>query len=56
MGGTEIMAGRRLRTAKRNERAREKFWNEHGEKVRLTLIGGSVLLISVVIANLAFGG
>lgn len=50
------MAERRLRTAQRKKRARAKFWTDHGEKVRLTAIGGSIVLIAALIAKSLIGG
>lgn len=54
--GLSDMAERRLRTAQRKKRARAKFWSDHGEKVRLVLIGGSVVLIATWIAKALLGG
>ena len=56
MEQTAAMSGRRLRTAKRKQRAREQFWNRNGERVRLGLIGASVVLVSFMILKLVLGG
>ena len=45
------MAERRLRTAKRKKRERARFWEDHGEKVRLGLIGAVMVIVAYVIAK-----
>lgn len=50
------MAERRLRTATRKKRARARFWDTHGEKFRLALIGGTIVVLVSWIAKLALGG
>jgi len=50
------MAERRLRTAQRKKRAKARFWDEHGEKIRLALIAGAMVAGSVMIAKAALGG
>ncbi|MDB5449530.1 MAG: hypothetical protein JWQ52_658 [Phenylobacterium sp.] len=49
------MAERRLRTAQRKKRARAKFWDRHGEKLRLMLIGSALVLIAGCVAKAALG-
>lgn len=50
------MAERRLRTAQRKKRAKARFWDEHGEKIRLALIAGGMVVASIVVAKAALGG
>jgi hypothetical protein len=49
------MAERRLRTATRKKRERAKFWDKNGEKIRLGLIGGAIIIFAVWIARSALG-
>jgi hypothetical protein len=43
------MPGRRTRTAYGRRRARDKFWHENAEKVRVVLIaGGTILAVSLL--------
>ena len=49
------MAERRLRTAQRKRRERAKFWDRNGEKIRLGLIGGAIIVLGVMIARAALG-
>jgi hypothetical protein len=46
------MPGRRTRTAYGRQRAREKFWQEHAEKVRVALIAGGAILATSLVAQL----
>lgn len=50
------MNDRRLRTATRKKRARARFWDSHGEKFRLALIGGTVVVLVSWIAKVALSG
>lgn len=56
-GMTDLRIGftrrRRQRTTAWKARARQKFWTEHGEKVRLILIGGCVVAAASAFAVLA---
>ena len=45
----------RLRTKVLKMRARARFWDDHGEKIRLVLIGGSVVLVVSAVAKIALG-
>ncbi|MFC3070101.1 hypothetical protein [Phenylobacterium soli] len=45
-----------MRTAQRKKRARAKFWDEHGERVRLALIAAGMVAGASLIARLAVGG
>lgn len=49
------MAEKRLRTAQRKKRARARFWDQHGEKFRLGLIGGGTVLVVYFIAQKLLG-
>jgi hypothetical protein len=49
------MAEQRLRTKVRKMRNRAQFWDTHGEKIRLTLIGTGVVVIVSAIMTLAIG-
>lgn len=43
------MSGRRRRTTHGKRRAREKFWQEHADNVRVALIaGGAILAVSLL--------
>lgn len=44
---------RRLRTAQRKKRARARFWDDHGEKIRLGLIGTAMVIVAYVVAKAA---
>ncbi|WP_279386494.1 hypothetical protein [Phenylobacterium hankyongense] len=44
-----------MRTAQRKKRARAKFWDRHGEKVRLMLIGSGLVLIAAFVAKATLG-
>jgi hypothetical protein len=46
------MPGRRLRTAQRRRRARARFWDYHGDKLRLALIGGGMVLVTSLAAQM----
>lgn len=46
------MPRRRERTAYGKRRAREKFWNEHAEKVRVLLIAGGTIAAVSLLAQL----
>jgi len=47
------MAERRLRTSQRKKRARARFWDDHGEKIRLGSIGAVMVVVAYVIAKAA---
>lgn len=49
------MRERRLRTAVRKKLARARFWNVYGERIRLALIGASMVLAASWIARMALG-
>jgi cell division protein FtsL len=49
------MGERRLRTAVRRKRERARFWTEHGEKVRLTVIAVIAVLLSTFIVKTTLG-
>lgn len=42
----------RLRTAVRKARERHAFWDRHGERFRLSLIGVGVVAVATTIAKL----
>jgi hypothetical protein len=44
-----------LRTSQRKRRARARFWEDHGEKIRLGLIGGAMIVVAYMIAKAALG-
>jgi hypothetical protein len=46
------MPGRRTRTAYGKQRARERFWHEHADKVRVGLIAGGAILVTSLVAQL----
>ena len=46
-------SGRRLRTTHWKKRAREKFWTEHGEKFRLVLVGGGMIVLATALMAFA---
>ena len=46
------MPGRRRLTEHGRRRAREKFWHEHGEKLRLALIGGGAVVVVSLLAKM----
>jgi hypothetical protein len=46
------LSGRRPRTTEWKRRARQKFWVEHGEKLRVLLIGGVVAVVVSAVAAL----
>jgi hypothetical protein len=50
------MSERRLRTAQRKKRARAKFWDSHGEKIRLALIAAGMVVAASLVARAALGG
>jgi hypothetical protein len=54
-GGVGTMAERRLRTAQRKKRARARFWQDHGEKIRVGLIATAMVLVAVFVAKKALG-
>jgi hypothetical protein len=54
--GWRRMSERRLRTAQRKKRARAKFWDSHGEKIRLALIAGGMVVAASLVARAALGG
>jgi hypothetical protein len=47
------LSWRRKRTSAWKARARQKFWTEHGEKVRVALIGGGMILLVCAFAAVA---
>jgi hypothetical protein len=47
------MDRRRLRTSAYKARLRERFWVEHGEKVRMAFIGGGIVTVATAIASVA---
>lgn len=47
------MGERGLRADERRKRARAAFWDRHGEKFRLALIGGGAFIAATCIAELA---
>jgi len=49
------MTERRLRTSQRKRRARARFWEDHGEKIRLGLIAAAMVLIASWVAKAALG-
>jgi hypothetical protein len=51
--GTHGLRRRRQRTSAWKARARQKFWTEHGEKIRLVLIGGGVIVAVSSVALMA---
>ena len=55
-GGAETMPERRLRTSQRKRRARARFWDDHGEKIRVGLIAAAMVLAASWIAKTALGG
>ncbi|MDB5417590.1 MAG: hypothetical protein JWP50_1009 [Phenylobacterium sp.] len=50
------MSERRLRTAQRKKRTRARFWDDHGEKIRLGLIAAAMVIAATWIAKAALGG
>jgi hypothetical protein len=50
------MSERRLRTAQRKRRARARFWDDHGEKIRVGLIAAGMVLMASFVAKAALGG
>ncbi|HEX3700853.1 MAG TPA: hypothetical protein VHV27_09295 [Phenylobacterium sp.] len=44
---------RRLRTSAWKKRARARFWTEHAERLRLVLIGGTVVIAAGLVAEVA---
>ena len=46
------MPERRLRTVQRRKRARARFWDNHAEKVRLGLIGGGIVIVTALAAQM----
>jgi hypothetical protein len=50
------MSERRLRTSQRKKRARARFWDDHGEKIRVGLIAAAMVLMASFIAKAALGG
>jgi hypothetical protein len=49
------MSERRLRTSQRKRRARARFWDDHGEKIRLGLIAAAMVVIARWVAKAALG-
>jgi len=49
------MSERRLRTEQRKRRDRARFWDDHGEKIRLGLIAAAMVVIASWIAKTALG-
>jgi hypothetical protein len=49
------MGERRLRTSQRRKRAKARFWDAHGNAIRLTLIGGGMVLLASCVAKLSVG-
>jgi hypothetical protein len=49
------MSERRLRTSQRKRRARARFWDDHGEKIRLGLIAAVMVVVASWIAKTALG-
>lgn len=47
------MRGKGLRSAERKKRARAKFWDRYGERLRLALIGGGAFIAATCIAEFA---
>ena len=45
------MTERRLRTTQRKKRARAKFWDVYGERIRLGLIAGAMVITATVVAQ-----
>lgn len=57
VGGADAgMSERRLRTSQKKRRARARFWDDHGEKIRLGLIAAGMVVIASWIAKTALGG
>jgi len=54
-GGAARMSERRLRTSQRKRRARARFWDDHGEKIRLGLIAAAMVVVASWIAKSALG-
>lgn len=50
------MGERRLRAAQRKKRARARFWDSHGEKIRLAVIAGGMVAVASIIARAVVGG
>jgi hypothetical protein len=50
------MTDRRLRTTQRKRRQRARFWDDHGEKIRLGLIAAVMVVAASWIAKAALGG
>lgn len=50
------MPERRLRTAQRRKRARARFWDLHGEQIRLALIAAGMITAASAVAKMALGG
>ena len=50
------MSERRLRTAQRKKRARARFWDAYGERIRLALIAGGMVVAASLVARAALGG
>jgi hypothetical protein len=46
------MPGRRTRTAYGKRRARDKFWHENAEKVRVVLIAGGMIVVVSLLAQM----
>jgi hypothetical protein len=49
------MSEHRLRTKVRKMRERARFWDNHGEKIRLALIGSGVVLAVSAVMKVAVG-
>jgi hypothetical protein len=49
------MSERRLRTKVRKMRNRAHFWDNHGERIRLVMIGGGVVLLASAVMKVALG-
>jgi hypothetical protein len=54
--GRKRMSERRLRTSQRKRRERARFWDDHGEKIRLGLIAAAMVIAASWIAKAALGG
>jgi len=50
------MGERRLRTAQRKNRARARFWDNHGERIRVALIAGATVAVASIIVRAVVGG
>ena len=55
LGAGHAMSERRLRSAQRKKRARARFWDDHGEQIRLGLIAAGMVAAASVVAKMALG-